>query len=99
MSRDSEKHNRRSIRLKEYDYSKPGAYFVTICTSNRKSFFGNMADGVMTLSPIGNVIEKFFQEIPNHFTNVTLDEFVVMPNHLHGIVINKLDFSISCLNL
>jgi REP element-mobilizing transposase RayT len=80
-------HGRRSIRLKEYDYSSPGAYFVTICTYNRKCFFGNVRDVRLILSAVGRKAKTFFREIPEHFENITLDEYVVMPNHLHGIIV------------
>jgi putative transposase len=78
---------RRSIRLKEYDYSSPGAYFVTICTNNRKCFFGYVRGERVILSAVGRKARTFFKEIPEHFDNIALDEFVVMPNHLHGIIV------------
>jgi putative transposase len=80
-------HYRRSIRLKEYDYTSPGAYFVTICTFNRKCFFGDVRDERVILSAVGEKAKTFFREIPKHFETITLDEFVVMPNHLHGIIV------------
>lgn len=79
--------NRRSIRLKEYDYSEPGEYFVTICTKDRVHLFGNIDSDGMHENELGNVVRHCWIEIPNHFPNVELDEFVVMPNHVH-IVIN-----------
>lgn len=81
--------NRRSIRLSHYDYSQPSAYFVTICVKDRKPLFGNICNGEMLLSPIGNIACTCWKEIPQHFDNVELDEFVVMPNHLHGIIVIK----------
>lgn len=75
-----------SARLKDYDYSLPGFYFVTICTRNREHFFGKIRQNEMILSEIGIVAEKFWQEIPDHFMNVQLDAYVIMPNHVHGIV-------------
>ena len=78
---------RRSIRLKEYDYSGPGAYFVTICTHNKRCFFGNVRGERVILSGVGKKAKAFFRRIPEHFENITLDEFVVMPNHLHGIIV------------
>lgn len=85
-----------SARLKNWDYSSNGYYFITICTKNRKHFFGeivetqNFASPQMQLSDIGSIAKKYWLEIPNHFPFVALDEFVVMPNHIHGIVvINK----------
>ncbi len=82
-----EKHHRRSIRLKGYDYSQPGAYFITICTKNRKCLFGNIINGKMILNDAGHIAQNCWLEIPNHYSNVILDEFVIMPNHIHGIII------------
>ena len=79
MTYASQKHHRRSVRLKEYDYSKEGAYFVTICTCDRALFFENEA--------IRAVTQQCWLEIPKHFPTVQLDEWVIMPNHLHGIVV------------
>ena len=75
-----------SIRLKGYDYSEPGAYFVTICAKNRSCMFGDIADGVMRLSESGKIVERCWQEIPEHFENTTVGEFQVMPNHVHGVI-------------
>jgi len=79
MTYASQKHHRRSVRLKEYDYSKEGAYFVTICTRDRVLFFENEAISAFT--------QQCWLEIPKHLSTVQLDEWVVMPNHLHGIVV------------
>ena len=79
-------HHRRSIRLKEYDYSKAGAYFATICTLNKKHIFGGIRNGLVELSMIGKIANKFWFEIPKHFEDVKLDEFIIMPNHIHGII-------------
>ncbi len=87
MKFDADIHHRRSIRLKNYDYSQPGAYFITICTENRECLFGNVVDGKMVLNDVGQIAQKCWLEIPNHFPNVVLDEFVIMPNHIHGIII------------
>ncbi|EAT58672.1 transposase [Chlorobium ferrooxidans] len=78
--------HRRSIRLSGYDYSRSGAYFITICTHNRFSLFGQITDGEMHLNDSGRMIERCWNEIPVHFPHVELDAFVVMPNHVHGIV-------------
>ncbi len=86
MPYDPNKHNRRSLRLHGYDYTQAGAYFVTICVQDRHCAFGKVIDGIMRQSPIGEVAYRFWQEISDHFTHVTLDAFVVMPNHVHGIV-------------
>ena len=78
--------NRRSIRLKGYDYSRCGAYFVTICTLNRKCLFGDVVDGLMQLNDAGRMVQKCWCAIPDHFPHAQLDQFVVMPNHVHGII-------------
>jgi putative transposase len=76
-----------STRLQTWDYSKNGAYFITICTQNREHFFGNIQNGMMQLSEIGKLAERYWLEIPEHFPFVELGNFVVMPNHFHGILI------------
>ncbi len=79
-----------SARLQSWDYGSNGLYFVSICTKDREHYFGEIIDGKMQLSEIGKNAQKYWCEIPEHFPFVILDEFVVMPNHLHGIVvINK----------
>ncbi len=83
---------RKSLRLAGYDYSSAGIYFITICTRDRVSSFGKITDTKITLSEIGMIARQFWLEIPNHFKHVSLDDFVIMPNHLHGILI--LDYSI-----
>lgn len=79
--------NRRNIRLKGYDYSQPGAYFVTICTRDRACLFGEVADGEMRLNEWGEIVLWTWRDLPNHVPNVQLDAFVIMPNHVHGIII------------
>ena len=76
-----------SGRLKNWDYGSNGYYFVTICVKNRECIFGNVDDDKMILSKIGKIAEKFLLEIPTHFPFVKLDEFIIMPNHVHGIII------------
>ncbi len=75
---------RRSPRLQAYDYSQPGAYFVTLVTHDRVSLLGDVVDGEMKLSLIGNAVNDAWLWLPSQFPHVELDEFVVMPNHLHG---------------
>ncbi len=87
MKYDPRKHRRRSIRLKGYDYRQPGAYFVTICTHRREMLFGRVVNGVMQLNEYGRIVEWTWYDLPNHVANITLDAFVVMPNHVHGIII------------
>ena len=77
---------RRSIRLKGYDYSRPGAYFVTICTQDRQCLFGKVVDGEMRLNRLGAIAHQCWQNIPGHFPHVALDTYVIMPNHVHGII-------------
>ena len=81
-----ENKNRKSIRLKGYDYSKEGDYFITICTQNRECLFGEFMDGKMILNDIGKIAERCYLEIPKHFPNVELDIFQIMPNHIHFII-------------
>jgi putative transposase len=82
-----DKHNRRSIRLKGYDYAEPGAYFVTVCTRDRESLFGHVVNGDMHLNEAGEVAQRCWEDIPAHFPFVELDAFVIMPNHVHGIIV------------
>jgi putative transposase len=82
-----EKYRRRSIRLRGYDYSYAGAYFVTICTQNRNHLFGNIAGGEMALNDAGKMIKTIWHEIPSHYVGTDIDECIVMPNHLHGIIV------------
>jgi len=86
MKYDPYKHHRRSIRLKGYDYSQPGWYFITICTNNREMLFGKIIGGKMELNAGGNIVKKYWRDIPNHYPDVALDEYVIMPNHVHGII-------------
>jgi putative transposase len=83
---DPQKHHRRSVRLKEYDYSQAGAYYVTIVTWHRILLFGEIVNAESQLSNYGKIVEKWWNEIPNHFPNVRTGAFVVMPNHVHGII-------------
>jgi len=82
----SKQFKRRSIRLPEYDYSQAGSYFITLCTFNRELLFGKISDGRMDLSEIGNIVTKYLEDIPNHFENVFVHEYVIMPNHIHIIL-------------
>ncbi|NJM95133.1 MAG: transposase, partial [Acaryochloridaceae cyanobacterium CSU_5_19] len=76
-----------SIRLPHRDYGANGAYFVTICTQNRRHFFGSVIKGQVKLSAIGQVAQGFWAEIPQHCDPVHVDAYVIMPNHVHGIVV------------
>ena len=75
-----------SARLKNWDYASNAPYFVTICTDNKTSYFGNVKEGKMHLSDLGQLANKYWLEIENKFPFVVLDHFVVMPNHVHGII-------------
>ncbi len=76
-----------SLRRPDTDYASDGAYFVTICTHQRLHLFGHIADGVMNLSHLGKLAQSCWQEIPAHQAGISLDVYVVMPNHVHGIII------------
>jgi putative transposase len=80
-------HGRRSIRLKDYDYSERGAYFVTICAKNRECLFGQIVDKTMRVNQSGKLNQRIWDELPNRYTNLDLDAFILMPNHLHGIIV------------
>jgi putative transposase len=79
--------NRKSIRLKEYDYVQAGAYFVTICSSNKQSIFGRVEEDAVRLNALGRVVDECWRQIPDHFANAEVDEYLIMPNHLHGIIV------------
>ena len=87
MKYDSNKHHRRSIRLKGYDYSLAGAYYVTIVAQNRACLFGDVVNAEMQLNDAGQMVQFQWEALSQRFPNVELDEFVVMPNHFHGIIV------------
>jgi REP element-mobilizing transposase RayT len=76
-----------SARLEGFDYSSEGCYFITICTNERKHIFGEISDGIMALNDAGNIVMECWNDLPNHYPNLILDEFVIMPDHVHGIMI------------
>jgi len=76
-----------SLRYAGRDYSRPGKYFITICTAGKKELFGNVINSKMYLSEIGQIASNLWREIPVHFPFIGLDVFVVMPNHIHGIIV------------
>jgi putative transposase len=86
MKFDPRIHHRRSIRLKGYDYRQAGGYFVTMVTQGRDALFGEVVNGEMILNDAGEMIVRWWLELPNKFPNVNVDIFVVMPNHFHGII-------------
>lgn len=86
MVYDSKKHHRKSIRLKGYDYSKAGAYFITICTQNRECILGKIIDQSLVLNDAGMMVKKWWMELNKKYPEIMTDEFVIMPNHFHGII-------------
>ena len=87
MTYDPERHRRRSIRLKGYDYSQPGAYFITLCTQDRACLFGQVVDGEMRLNEAGRMIRAQWEGLSLRFPAIEWDVFVVMPNHVHGVIV------------
>jgi putative transposase len=81
-------HHRRSIRLKGYDYSRPGMYFITICVQSRDCLFGEIIDKIMNLNDVGKMVEKWYIELENKFPDIKCHAMIVMPNHFHCIIEN-----------
>jgi len=91
---DPVKHHRHSIRLKGFDYTQSGAYFITIVTKNRELLFGKIVENTMRLNTFGQIVNTFWQDLPDHFPQVVLDAWVVMPNHVHAILwIVRVDYT------
>ncbi len=86
MTYDRTIHNRQSIRLKGYDYSQEGVYFVTICSHGHESLFGEIILEEMIMNQIGKILNVQWFQLPSRFYGIQLDAFVVMPNHIHGII-------------
>ncbi|PSB43071.1 transposase [Chamaesiphon polymorphus] len=80
-------HHRQSIRLNGYDYSRSGAYFITICTHDREYLFGEIVNEAIELNTLGELARSHWQQLSQHHPNIIIDESIVMPNHLHGIII------------
>jgi REP element-mobilizing transposase RayT len=91
------RNRRRSIRLPGYDYAQPGAYFVTICTHERRHLFGRIADGAVHLSRLGETIQSEWLACGNATGGIELDEFIVMPNHIHAILVLTIDRATGCV--
>jgi putative transposase len=87
MGYDPEVHHRLSIRLKGFDYSRAGAYFVTICAQGRECLFGAIEIGEMVLNDVGVIVQAVWGDLINHVPGIDLGDFVIMPNHVHGIVL------------
>jgi REP element-mobilizing transposase RayT len=83
----SENFKKSSILFKRYDYSSPRVYFLTVCSCNRVSYFGNIVDGIMISFPTCEIVQKIWTRLPEIFTFVDLDAFIIMPNHIHGIIV------------
>ena len=81
-----DRHDRPSIRLKGYDYAEPGAYFVTVCSRDHACLFGHVVNGEMHLNEAGLIVRSVWDELPDRFPGMESDAFVVMPNHIHGII-------------
>lgn len=86
MDRFKNKYRLGSARLAGYDYGQNGAYFITICTANREPFFGEVLNKEMQLNQLGEMAQKYWLQIPQQFSFAKLDEYVIMPNHIHGIL-------------
>ena len=80
-------HHRQSRRFKNYDYSQDGYYFVTICTENKTEYFGKIINGKMVLNECGEIVNQCWLEIPKHFLDISLDEYIIMPNYIHGMIV------------
>lgn len=89
MSHNPSSHRRRSIRLGGYDYSQPGAYFVTVCTYGRRCLFGEVVAGAVRPNGLGKAVTRCWLELTSHYEGIQLDAFVVMPNHVHGVIIKQ----------
>jgi len=85
---------RKQIRLRDYDYSKVGGYFVTICTQDREEWFGKIENGAMILNQYGVIVNQCWDDLPKHYLNCLLDTFVIMPNHVHGIIVINSNYAV-----
>ncbi len=87
-------HHRRSIRLKDFDYSQCGAYFITFCTQERLCLFGDVIDGEMVLNDAGVMIDRTWAELPKKYPGIQTESFVIMPNHIHGVILIGIESSV-----
>jgi hypothetical protein len=94
MTFDPSRHHRRSVRLHGYDYAREGAYFMTVCTQGKACLFGEVVGGAMRLNEAGRMVEEWWNEVRCKFPDREIDEYVVMPNHFHGIVIVGADLCV-----
>ena len=79
--------NRRSIRLRGYDYSQAASYYITVCTRDRECLFGNVVDRQMQLNEVGQIIQSVWNGLPQFYEGIELDAFIIMPNHVHGVIV------------
>lgn len=86
INNELKRYNRRSIRLKDYDYSQSGLYFVTICLQSRQCLLGEVWDGQMVLNDVGEMVKSSWEQIHHRYPFLSIDEYVIMPNHFHAIV-------------
>lgn len=87
MKYNPDKYHRKYIRLKEYDYSSKGFYYVTLCVNEQLCLFGDIEDGKIKLNDAGKMVGKIWQEIPKYYASAKIDEYIVILNHFHGIII------------
>ena len=87
MDSSGRRHNRHSIRLRDYDYTQAGAYFVTICSWSRECLFGDVIDGKIQFNEYGQIVQECWDAIPEHFIGIKLENHIVMPNHVHLIIL------------
>ena len=80
---------RKQNRLAKYDYTQPGYYFITACCDRKAEYFGQVQNGTMELNENGKIADNIWKEIPWHYKNIAIDKFIVMPNHMHGILIYR----------
>lgn len=88
MTYNPAKHHRRSIRLPDYDYSKSGNYFITICVKDKQALFGEIDEGAVRLNDAGKMIDEWFHNIPVRYPDMVCDKYIIMPDHIHFILIN-----------
>ena len=98
MKNNPDLHHRRSLRLKGYDYSQAGMYFITLCTRNHQLLFGEIKGETIHLNAAGKMIKKWYWELSNKFPDIQYDEHIVMPNHIH-FIIHKIDIDATHKNI
>mgnify|MGYP003393085948 CR=1 FL=1 len=98
MEKYHNKYRVKSTRLRSWDYASAGYYFITICVRDQINYFGRLMGGIVELSDIGRITQECWKNIPVHFPHAVLDEFVVMPNHVHGIIVISIDHNVETQN-